>query len=478
MGEEAGSGLRKWAEEEFGGAMMSDWRMQERVILIGEAMASQPGVGIGEMFGRVADVRAAYRFLEHKEATPENLRHGHQEGVELRMREAGVYLMLEDTTEVECNGGGGIEGLGPIGGSRTAGRGFLLHTTLVVKWEENRERARRPGVEIIGIVAQQYRVRELQPVETKGKGSRRRSGGSEVESELWEEGVAAVGSAPSGVRWVKITDRGGDIYDHLKACQEAGFGYVIRAKSDRVELDSEGVKTGAKLFETVRGSVSLGQMGLKLRSRPTQPARTAILDVSVTTLRLRSPAAAGFSPGKRPPLEVTVVRAWEATPPANVTPLEWVLLTDHPVTTLDQVIEVVRMYATRWLEEEFHKALKTGMGLEQHQLKSAAAWFALTAMMSIAALRLISLREVGLTSPLEPPSASGLTSLELDVLAARTASSLTSVRQVLLALARLGGHLNRSSDGPPGWIVLWRGYLRLQYIIEGVQIARKLTSYG
>ncbi len=98
MGEEAGSGLREWAEEEFGRAMMSDWRMQERVILIGEAMASQPGVGIGEMFGRVADVRAAYRFLEHKEATPENLRHGHQEGVELRMREAGVRTTADRIT--------------------------------------------------------------------------------------------------------------------------------------------------------------------------------------------------------------------------------------------------------------------------------------------------------------------------------------------------------------------------------------------
>jgi Transposase DNA-binding len=144
---EAGSGLREWAEEEFGGAMLNDWRMQDRVVMIGEAMASQPGVGIGEMFGRVADVRAAYRFFEHGEATPENLRYGHQERVELRMREAGVYLMLEDTTEVECSAGGGIEGLGPIGGSRTGGRGFLLHTTLVVKWEDERERARRPGLE-------------------------------------------------------------------------------------------------------------------------------------------------------------------------------------------------------------------------------------------------------------------------------------------------------------------------------------------
>ena len=38
------------------------------------------------------------------------------------------------------------------------------------------------------------------------------------------------------------------------------------------------------------------------------------------------------------------------------------------------------MYATRWLEEEFHKALKTGMDAEGTQLETAAAWFAIVAM--------------------------------------------------------------------------------------------------
>ena len=34
------------------------------------------------------------------------------------------------------------------------------------------------------------------------------------------------------------------------------------------------------------------------------------------------------------------------------------------------------------------------------------------------------------------------------------------------ALARLGGHQNRKHDHPPGWLVLWRGWTKLQPTIE------------
>jgi len=39
--------------------------------------------------------------------------------------------------------------------------------------------------------------------------------------------------------------------------------------------------------------------------------------------------------------------------------------------------------------------------------------------------------------------------------------------QFVQALARLGGHQNRRSDYPPGWIVLWRGWTQLQAMIAG-----------
>jgi len=53
-----------------------------------------------------------------------------------------------------------------------------------------------------------------------------------------------------------------------------------------------------------------------------------------------------------------------------------------------------------------------------------------------------------------------------------------TVRDVALAIGRLGGHMNRASDGMPGWITLWRGMRELQLLVEGVRLARILDGGG
>ena len=40
-----------------------------------------------------------------------------------------------------------------------------------------------------------------------------------------------------------------------------------------------------------------------------------------------------------------------------------------------------------------------------------------------------------------------------------------------MALARLGGHSGRKSSPPPGWLVLWRGWEKLQLTIDGARVA-------
>jgi hypothetical protein len=38
-------------------------------------------------------------------------------------------------------------------------------------------------------------------------------------------------------------------------------------------------------------------------------------------------------------------------------------------------------------------------------------------------------------------------------------------------VARLGGYLARTHDGPPGWRTIWKGWLDLQTLLEGVHLA-------
>ena len=47
-----------------------------------------------------------------------------------------------------------------------------------------------------------------------------------------------------------------------------------------------------------------------------------------------------------------------------------------------------------------------------------------------------------------------------------------TIHDFYYALARLGGHLNRKNDHPPGWIVLWRGWQELQAMVTGAEVAK------
>jgi hypothetical protein len=91
-------------------------------------------------------------------------------------------------------------------------------------------------------------------------------------------------------------------------------------------------------------------------------------------------------------------------------------LTDWPVESYAQALEVSLAYSTRWLIEEFHKALKTGTKAEGLQLETAESLFAAIAIKSIVALRLLDLRERVRLSPDAPAEQAGLDELELGVL--------------------------------------------------------------
>jgi len=49
-----------------------------------------------------------------------------------------------------------------------------------------------------------------------------------------------------------------------------------------------------------------------------------------------------------------------------------------------------------------------------------------------------------------------------------------TVREVLIALAALGGHLGRTWDVPPGWQILLLGRRSLRRLVEEVRLAAQL----
>jgi hypothetical protein len=174
------------------------------------------------------------------------------------------------------------------------------------------------------------------------------------------------------------------------------------------------------------------------------------------------------------PLPVVAIRVWEVDPAAGVEPLEWLLVTNVAGLDVTGVWERVDWYAKRWTVEEYHKGLKTGLGLEELQLTTSTGLQNAIALLSVVSVGLVMLRELARDSTVsEQPIADWVPASWVSVLTRwrqGTGGQLTTVRQWTWALTRLGGHQNAQHLGSPGWLTLLRGWTRLQAMIDGWEL--------
>lgn len=469
-----------WATSQFGELPLGDVRRTDRVVTLVAAWAVRPALSLSKLFDRKYDWEAGYALLRHDEVTPDALQVGHREQTLAAMQAPGTYLLPEDSTALSWARTQPIPDLGPVSTTGHKGQGFLLHSVLALRWPEDAGTVRRPVVTVLGLADQQYHVRP-----PHGSTAAR-----PPESTLWRAATARIGPPPPGVRWVRVCDREGDAYPFLQELQQAGYGFVVRLAQDRLVVDAAGQPLDEKVKAQVRAAPSLGGFTLEVRQQDDRsgkgkkvrrPEPVAHLQLSATPVRLRAPKARRAARGgeqAHPPLEVTIVRVWEPDPPPGVEPLEWLLICDQPVTTFEEALVCAQQYATRWLVEEFHKALKTGTRAEDLQLESGHALMNAVALKSVIAVRLLHLKEIARLQPEAPATTSGLDDLELAVLETRLGRPLPTVRLVLWGLARLGGYFGTpGTKQPPGWLTLSRGLEDLLLLAQGARMVPLLRKF-
>ena len=420
------------------------------------------------------DAKAAYRLLDCPDVTHDAVLAAHVRHVRDALRresssaEGRTCLLIEDTTSLEYHGLKQAAGLGPIGEWYT--RGFWLHSTLAVRWDEAADRCR-----VLGLAGQRAwarppkRPRRRRKSHGRGKESNHaRQTRKDRESARWAAPVLSeLGPGPGSGPMIYVADRESDIYEVFQACRLSGYSQVIRAAYPRAlagELD------GADLLT----AVSVGRvMGVTEVELPRE-GRTARLEIRSTTVRLKGPPRPG---GRLADLTINVVQAREVGAPPGAKPVCWVLLTDLPVATLAQCLRVVRAYRLRWLIEEFHKALKTGLRVEQSQLGDFRRLSALAGILSVVAAFLVdakwSARAGGAVAE-EPVGAADVDASSLAVLTRvypLPAGRPATRRWLWVSIARLGGFLARKGDGDPGWLTLWRGWQTLMLMVRGYELS-------
>lgn len=468
-----------FGQTHFGHAQLGDARRNRRVAALADKLVHHPGGTLPHKLKSPADLTALYRLCQREEVTHEALLRSARHHVLGQIdHHQGDVLILHDSTELDYTSHKSLSKLGQIGTGH--GRGYIAHHSLAVAAAHR---------EVIGLVSQVLHVRENvaageTPSEMRQRASR--------ESRLWLHGTECL---PNDPKLIDVCDRGADTFEFLEHELLSGRRFVIRSGYSRRVLaghDSAAPAETRLLREWIGQTAPLGcsllpvpaKPGCSRKKRlrngklkhPPRKSRTARLLVSATPVRILAPKPPRGEHGTEP-LPVWVVRVWEPSPPPGEEPIEWMLMTNVGATNLEVALQVLQWYSCRWIIEEYHKALKTGCGVESLQFHSEDRLEPAIALVSVVATTLLRLRDASRSPHAKTRPATKMVSeiyvRTLSLWRDRQVRLDWSIDEFVMALARMGGHQNRRRDGPPGWLTLWRGWTELVSRVDAIELSQK-----
>jgi hypothetical protein len=246
-------------------------------------------------------------------------------------------------------------------------------------------------------------------------------------------------------RCVHIGDRESDIYELFCTAQAIGTHFLLRTCVDRPAGD--GKHTIAAEMAEVRVQ---GLHRIQVRYRNGSPSE-AVLEIRYRRMRVLPPIGKNK---QYPELLLTVIHAQERGAPKGRDKVDWKLITDLPVTSRKEAIEK-QWYSLRWKIEVFHKILKSGCKAEASKLRPANRLVNLISVFAILSWRIFGMTMMNRAAPNAGPEVA-FTALEIKLLDRLVSDKLgtgarrRSLSVYLTKLARLGGHLARANDPPPG----------------------------
>jgi len=304
---------------------------------------------------------------------------------------------------------------------------------------------------------------------------RRHKSIQDKESQRWLEGYLAacqVAERAPDTQVISIADSKADVYE-LFVLAQATVGkkaqWLVRACQDRALTEGEEhltqrvacTKVLAKL--TIRVSKRAASPSEQRSRRQARSARKARVTVRAAQVTLRSPHRTGE---KLPSVQVNAILVREEKPPPGEEAIEWLLLTDLPITTTKDVLQAIKYYGCRWEMEIFFRVLKSGCQVEKLQLEEQARMEPCLAMYLIVSWRIQHVTMLGRECP-QTSCACVLAEEEwkavVEIMTHQPApEEPPPLGEMLVLIAELGGYLGRGNDGPPGPKTMWIGMQRMR----------------
>jgi hypothetical protein len=449
-----------FGQTHFGACDLGHRQRNRCLVRIADAIHRHPGGTLPHKLHEPKDYKAMDRLMNRPEVTHDAVLRAHcQRTLGLMRQVDGPVLVLHDTTELDYSGLHSIADLGSIGGN--LGRGYLCHNSLAFD---------PGGRRVLGLAHQILHERQLVG---RKEGVKRKRQRQDRESRLWPRAVRAVGPAPADRMWMHVADRGSDTFEHFAQHVTDGSSFVVRSLGRRkIQPGHDGVAKARLLGRYAKSLPLQGSKPVVIGARASRGEQLATVGIAFAPVLVHPPHVRRGEYEKRPlPLWLVVVR--ELQPPQGRQALHWVLLTNVPVTNEQEAWERAGWYECRWVIEEYHKAQKTGCAIEDLQFTSAEALQPMIALLSVVAVTLLNLREASRDeATAHQPATDYVDRRYVAVLSAwryKNQRPDLTVREFYLALARLGGHQNRKHDRRPGWVVLWRGWMALQNMLDGAE---------
>jgi hypothetical protein len=458
-----------WVDVEFASLDLGDARRDRRAHEVIRGMWEAPQASTAAAAGGWKESRAAYRLWDCPEVTPEAILRAHQDQIKERIQGHRVILHIQDTSELDFSKKKTLKGTGPL--SETSRQGFFIHNEYLLTSE-----GLPMGVWHANIYARsleehgQSRERKSQPLDQK-------------ESFRWLQAyhrACEMAELLPKSRVISIADRESDIYEYFeeyfqrKQDGRTAANWIIRSNQDRrIQQENEGA--ARLLHAAVEAAPVLGTTSLAIkakeqlkkvkgnRHRSFRCARQATLEIRACQVTLAPPARPGNQ--KLSAVSVWVVMAKELHPPPGEDPIEWILLTNLNVRTIKKALRILQLYSQRWQIEVFFKILKSGCQVEQNQLRDSERLLPRVAVQMVIAWRIHFLTILGRECP-DLPCGVIFEKWEWKpvVLLFQGPSheeDEPSLSQMIGWIGRLGGHLGRKSDGPPGPAAIWKGLDRV-----------------
>jgi hypothetical protein len=461
-------GKETLGEAMFGSAELGNRRRTARLVMAFDQLRRHPGSTLPNKLASPHDLKALYRLMDRPEVTHEALMTPLRTYTLKNIAACqGAVLLIHDATELDYTDLQSLAGhLGQIG--RGWGRGYICQNVLAVDPQTH---------SVLGLMDQILHCRDEVPEKETLAEHRARA---TRESLLWLKGTRHLFRER---RLVDVADQGADTFEFLEHEYHSGRTFVIRACKCRVvQGGHEGNGPKPYLSDYVHGLPELGRFTMDVQSQRNdngsfRSARTEAEFVVRGGAVLVHPPHAKCGEHGNDPLPLYAVLLTEVHPPKGEKPVEWLLLTNEPVNAFEDARRVASWYECRWVVEEYHKGMKTGCGVEELQFTTVGRLQPAIALLSAVALTLLGLRDASRRDDAKTRPAT--TVISHDYVAVLTVwrhgevRLETSVHDFYYALARLGGHQNRAHDKRPGWLVLWRGWVKLQAMLDGYLAARR-----